>query len=146
MVEHIEGLAEVKVEIKIIFRNAGASEQKVALNHCEDISSNFDRFRWGNHIANEEISSLTSLLWASIPKFRANWKKFRQKLANILGWKKFLQSSWHFTKKKSREFQRKITKILPNAEHTGLHILNFFKSQEEELIILVAFFLWITEI
>ena len=31
-------------------------------------------------------------------------------------------------------------------DYTGLHFLNVFKSQEEELIILVAFFLLITNI
>ena len=33
-----------------------------------------------------------------------------------------------------------------DVNNTGLHFLNFFKSQEEELIILVAFFLLITNI
>ena len=34
--------------------------------------------------------------------------------------------------------------LLCQTNYTGLHFLNFFKSQEEELIILVAFFLLIT--
>ena len=40
----------------------------------------------------------------------------------------------------------KTTKYDPIINYTGLHFLNVFKSQEEELIIPVAFFLLITNV
>ena len=36
--------------------------------------------------------------------------------------------------------------LQPLINYTGLHFLKFFKSQEEELIILVAFFLLFTSV